>query len=467
VFTDSSAFQIKIPVRIFKHGGFVKDLVKGDFQITINNLAKEITDCKLVKTNFRDSDKPRDIVLKFTTTYLGDDYKKTLNFIIKDVIRNGDRLFVWSPTNRISEIKLNNGRLQSSSEIFDLLKKDTLSYLAQRKITERQVVGHLFGAASDPGEEMRVLNNCLSSWRLYKSKHLLPNYSNYSNLSKILKSSNRRGFIIDFHQKNIAPIVVKIRKRIKSTRSKYSGTNVTGGSAVVSAARMLENSLQLKDEFPSTRIINALLGGGLSYHVVLYNNLRSETSANSQIPDLQNILTTISKSSGGIAVDTNDFMAGVKQILDYKDYCYYLSVKFNGAVEDKVINIKLNDVKGEMLYLNLIQEKEVANLKTLMEMPQVEIKGFKCIKRSLSFAIKNYALNAAQKNGLVGVRIIIRDASGKVVFNTGKKLKTKKEVITIRGIRLPDRLKGEMNLKMIVVDLLSGKQAEVNSKVKL
>jgi hypothetical protein len=467
VFTVSTAYQIQIPVRVFKQGVFVQDLTKDNFRITINNSAKVITGCELVKNNFRDFAKSRNIILKFTTTYLGDDYKKTLDFIVKDVVKDGDRLIIWSPTNRISEIKLRKDRLQSSNEIFTLLKKDTLFYLAKKKNAEKQIAGYMGASVQHAGESLRLFDNCLSGWRLYKNRYILPKLNNYSNLSKVLKSPGRKSVIIDFHQKNIAPIVDDLRQKIRATRDKYSGSNITGESTIVTAATLLENSLKLKDEYPRIGIINALLAGGVSYHVIFYNNLRLTTSVNSQIADLQDILTSISQTTGGLAVDTNDFLAGVKRILDYTDHYYDLAVKFNGIVEDKQIDLKLNGVKGDMFYLNLLPRKEIVALKRLMDIPQVGISNLKCVRHSLSFVINNYALDTAQKNGLVEVRIIISNGSGKVVFNTGKMLKTQKSVINVKDIRLPAQLKGEMNLVMTVVDYLSGKQAEVNNTIQL
>ena len=474
---------LKVPVRVFNKNGAVKNLKKENFILKINGQVRDIVEYKVLSRSAVSAKGARNFVLKFNITAYGGNFRDSISFFVNKILKGSDRLFLWTPVNVIYPVDPKLLKNRMIDYVCQKLKKDTLKIKSQRTGAKAQLVRYLNSVSADPMSALQnntqaSLNNIklfaqnyLDEWSNFKNKFLLPDVRKYYSLASGFPGLSTCRTVIDFQQKNIFPDMARLNKVKRSIRNIISGLPAEDrsmASSIESALRIIEKSMLLGDKYQSGHIKNALLGGNIIYNVIFFANLKAKDSgAESESKDMGEILEEIVQASGGCLENTTDFNSGINNIVNHTDFYYVLTFAFNGKVENKKVELKLFGSKADLHYKENLLNYEVQNYVKTTAMPQVKIENFSCSKGSLRFSIADFVIDTQKNMGFVDIKIEVLSMHNKLVFNTGNVLRSKSNRINIKGIPLPGNLGGKYKFRMTVIDLISKKQAVIETDIKL
>jgi len=475
---------LKVPVRVFDSGNYVRDLTIQDFDLEINGVKRNIRKIIATPKMINLSKKPHTFILNFNITEYGEGLSNGIKYFINKILRKNDSLILWTPI-KFYSIRTNQEKQKIIVNIEKLLKKDSLTFKSFRKgdkgkllsILNKFTGSGLEGNSRDSGASstniMFFLNNFSREWKDFKKKYLLPDLRKYYGLISMIEArypGNK--YFINFQQREIIPslkLYRQAKKIISSYLSSIAGSSQSSTSASISnSLQMIDNSMLIKDSF-STEVLSApFLKSNISYNVIFLNSFRQTGKYSDDLsPDYEGILRDLSYKTGGISINTNNLEDGLDKIKGKQDYYYDIIFKFNGKNEGKKINIKTKDKKYSLAYLKKFHKEEIETLIKLSQEKKIEISGFSIEKNRIKFIINGFSSNASEKKqGIVGVGIYLFDKNNKVVFSKAGTFKATKDSIAI-SLNLPSANKGAYKLSIKAKDILSNKNSEFEKYIEL
>lgn len=231
--------NVVVPVRVYYKGELVSGLKKQDFKIYENGKLKKINVFEEIRkkigiseiglhANHVEEYKPRFFVLVFRLTDYNYYFKRGIDYIFKNILREQDRLMVLANNSffeekRIGDLEIMKTRIELLLKRESMLAKGLLEkYLKHIKFKVKMID---FSMTTGNFRDVLVifLNNYLAFLNEYKKKFLLPDIDSFYYFSKYLEKINMEKWVINFYQieqypalKNLNEIVLAFTFTVRS-----------------------------------------------------------------------------------------------------------------------------------------------------------------------------------------------------------------------------------------------------------
>jgi hypothetical protein len=483
------AILLKLPVRVMSPNGLETGLKKDDFHLYINEERRDIRDLFGKRKQIDRSGDQRHFVLAFNLTETGQQINDGIDAFVDSILMPNDTLTIITPL-KIYSITNPNDPAKIKNDIREIVKKDSLEY-KKNKISSRENLlreirkvnrgGSITsgsanaGMTTDLGTQiiMQFLGDYNREWNNFKSKFLIPDMRQYSQVALMLARQNGEKWLINFQQREIMPAQDQFKKAADAIRnflsSASSADDQAAASSISSGLQTLEKSMLISDSFPQDILLNLLLGANIGYNTILFRSMRTDVSnPDGQSPDYEGILRDLSEKTGGVALDTTSLADGIDAIRKHQDFYYDIIFEFNGKLEDKNIRVETTRPDTKIYYKNKFFQSEIQNLMDYLKEPKINISDFSRQGNKISFTISEFKIGKVenQNAGVMRVKIELIDDSHNTVYRTENTLKSTKKSITI-SLNLPEKYRGYFQLHIQTSDMMSLKTNELFEYIKL
>ena len=473
---------LKIPVRIYKDGEYLKGLSRNDFSLKINGQVRTVEEVLTGERSINDISERRNFILQFSLSDYGENITKGIRFFITEVLRQKDNLIVWSPV-KVYRIRTDKPKSSIIADIEKIVKEDSLTYKRIKESAREKLfnaIDHLNNFTPNEKDSNPVvskiftfLNTYSREWLDFKDKYLLPDVGKYYGVFSLL-TENYQGekYFINFQQREVIPSLKKYndtKRKISGYLSSIAGTSSSPyTSSISNALNKIDKSMLISDNYDPEKLISPFKGANISYNMILFHSFRqSGEDSDSVSPDLEGILREISRSTGGVSVITGDFEAGIDSILKKSDNYYYLVFKFNGEKGEKRIEIGTTDSGGKLFYKQKFFPEEIDLLIKLASEPKITITDVHIEGHNLSFTIEGFTLTGKEKKtGIMKVEIRLIDKKSDVVMSKDNTLSADKESVKI-SLGIDPGLKGFFKLEIIAKDMNKNKTDNYSKYIEL
>jgi len=469
--------QLKIPVRI-SFDKEARDLEKKDIQLYINGSPRQVEQFIKKNRSINDTVTRRSFCLAFNITDYSHQVSEGIEYFVRNVLREDDRLMLWSPVKKVYRVNTRKKKEEIITDIEKLIKDDSLVYKKNLEVTRQNLEYLIKTIGMNVTQIKQFVNAYLREINNLKTRYLLPNLDSYAGLLSLMGADAGEKWIINIQEREIIPCIKKfrdIKNKIRSFLSTLAGDDQAWASSISSGLNLIDKAMLLSDQFPLQGIQDLMQGINVNYNVVFFTSMRktSTEGTNNTSPDYEELLRKISNSTGGIAEITNDLKEGLGKISANNDQYYDLVFTFNGKVEEKEIEVKLNEKKkkDKIFYMSRFLEDEVKALTQAGVKKALGIVKYKLSGHKLAFRIEGYKMDkdekAGNKNtGILTIQIKLFDDKNNILFKAGKTFKSPKDFFDI-SLGLPAKHKGYFKLSIAVEDMRTGGSAELNKYVKL
>lgn len=473
---------LKIPVRIYKNGEYFKGLSKEDFSLKVNGKVRTIEETLTGERSINDISERRNFILQFNLTDYGKNITSGIEFFINEVIRKKDNLIIWTPV-KVYRIRADKPKQDIISDIEKIVKEDSFNY-KRLKEAERNKLNTIIRKFLEfvPNQKdsspqisniFRFLNNYSREWLSFKSKFLLPDIGKYYGVFSLLsREYPGEKYFINFQQREVIPSLNKyqqIKNLINNYVSDLAGTSESSyTSSISNALKKIDKSILLSDNFNPENLVSPFKGANISYNLLLFHSFRqSGDDSDAVSPDLEGILRSISRSTGGLSVITNNFKEGIDSMMKKSDHYYYLVYRFNGKKGEKKIEVAINNKDAVLFYKDKFFPDEIDLLIKLAAQPKISISEVTITGEQLTFEISDYAKKGKEKKtGIIKVEIRLLDKDRKKVMEKMNTLRAVKDPVKI-SLKMTPGLKGFFKLEIIVKDMNKNKTANFSKYIEL
>jgi hypothetical protein len=476
-FSKDKTVHFKIPVRLMKDRLSEPDLKKEDFQLFINGRPREIIRFqKITRSLTEQSQLGKNYILSFHNTEYTQLISDGINYFVSQILNPEDSLLLMTAM-QIYQIKVSKNKVKIIRDIEDLVKKDSLTYKSSRVLSEENLEAELkkinrvlrqhnvleVQTTDDRTPTLfilRFLDHYTREFVNFKKHYLLPDSGKFKELTDLLDGRDGEKWWVHFQQTNIYPSQSLLRKTQDRIRDHVSALALSANWARMISTKLstLEKKIMLGDSYPATQLYNLTARQNICYNVLFFKNyLKKDSSENYTTPsDLENILETISKTSGGKTSHTTNIEDGLKEIADHQDSFYELTYKFDNHIERKLLKVNIPGKKFKPSYKSSYTEKEIDSLVKLISRGKVKVDGFTQKKNRLAFTVKNFRTLKKDdtKFGLLRVQIKLKDLQDTDVYTSEKLVRSLKEEFNI-SLSLPSIHKGDFKLIITIFDLLA------------
>ena len=406
---------LKLPVRVASQQGPVTSLKKSDFTLTINGEARQILDLIGKARAMSREDEARNFVLAFNLTEYGQQVVDGINHFVESILKKGDQLIVLTPL-KMYPVNLSVENRKIIEDIKEIVRKDSLEYKKNRisarenllreirKVNQDGSITSESGAAGTVSADLttrtiwQFLNDYSREWSNFKTKFLLPDMRLLSSVALMMTQQSGEKWLINFQQREIMPALGEFKKagnRIKSYLSSVTAAEEQSAAASInSGLQTMEKAMLISENFPKEILTSLLMGANISYNVILFGNLRQDTSnPDDQSPDYEGILRDISEQTGGKALDTTSLPDGLDAIAANDDFYYNLIFAFNNRLEDKNIRVDVKAPEARIYYKNKFYQSEIKNLIDYLKEPRITVSDFSLSGAKMKFTISEFKID--------------------------------------------------------------------------
>jgi len=468
---------LKVPVRVFHRDQPVTGLQKADFSLNINGRERVIRELLPKSRNVRDFEGDRNFILKFNTTSYLPSFDSVFRYLLDEVLGEGDRLTIWTPVDTIQPIDLNREREEILEGLRKTLREDIISYRSIRNIDLSELESRLpsdFGSMD--GNTTRTVASMLRNFKVpfqsFLSRYSIPRIQPYARLGSMLSDDDGYHLLIDFQQINMIPFIARLEKIFRELQDYISGLSPEKQVEErhnLQTIREIRNLMVFENRYPRQDIMTVFSSLNLNYHTVLFINQNyGSATRTANFSDFTSLLGELSRQTGGLSLDTADFLAAMQRICDHRDRFYQLVYAFDGKVEDKNLVIDLvSHHPAQLFYRSRFLQQEMSILARYAQQPQLKITGFFCRNLRLGFELQDYEIGGELEAGIIQVEVKLFDNQNNLAWSTQNTLKADTQRISIKGIPLPSGLRGAYKVQIIARDLLTQKQAEFSDYIQI
>lgn len=470
MFSASKKVCLILPVRIIEEEGQAFHFSQDDFRFFVNDKQREIVNLiKRKRSLSRPSDLGRNFVLSFHTAKIGKQIENAMSFFITEILNSNDSLVVSTPIQAYS-LPVSRNKEKMILDIMKLLQRDCQTYQKNRNSPEKNLDDQIKQLKTSLSEfsfdqsginTYKAVNQFLLSFPKnfshYKKLFLLPNISKYQQIKDILAKRHGERWWIHFQHRENLKIVHKAKEAMDYVNvyiSILERNNQALARAMKSHLYYFEKQLILSDSFPFSNLLEILLSRNISFNTVFWGNRESGDSNTLIKESLESIFSEISRHTGGKTVVTIEPEMGLKDIQGHADHFYEVNFDFNGKMEEKKIQVLLDNSNSKLSYKNEFSREELEYWIDALSEKSVEIGDFSIKKNKVIFSIKSFKQEKEKKYGLLKVRMSLFDKHNLNVFQTENILRASKNKMTI-SIPLPAEHHGQFKLSIIVFDLLA------------
>ncbi len=481
-FAAQEDIYLKIPVRIYKGGTYLTGLQKDDFTLKINGKIRIIDELLTGKRSINDISERRNFILQFNLTDYGKNITDGIEFFVNEILRKKDNLLIWTHV-KVYRIRSDKPKNEIISDIETIVKGDSFSYKRIREAARNKlntILRKFIDFTPNKRETnpymqntFRFLNNYSREWLDFKSKFLLPDIGKYYGVFSLLsREYPGEKYFINFQQREIIPSLRRYNQ-VKTTINNYV-SNIAGTSessytsSITNALKRIDKSMLLSDNFNPEHLVSPFKGANISYNLLLFHSFRqSSDDSDSVSPDLEGILRNISKSTGGLSINTNDFKDGIDSMMKKSDHYYYLVYKFNGKKGEKKVEVSIDHKDTILFYKDKFFPDEIDLLIKLAAEPKINISEVNITNKHINFEISDYSKEGKEKKkGIMKVEVRLIDNNRKTVMEKMNTLRAEKDPVRI-SLKITPELKGFFKLEIIARDINKNKTANFSKYIEL
>lgn len=439
---------VEVPVRVYSRGELVRDLAKDDFEVYENGVRQDVTHFEIIsrKISAPTPSEPslpdrqaraskRLFLLIFNIFDYNDPVGEAVDEFFRNIFRPGDQVVVLTE-GRILSLERGQGTEGLALSVKEALRKfkaistgatiknfRELNFEAERLLA--QLRGLEAGRMSIATAMIRFFENFQRIWDEYRRQFLEFDVDFYRTLIRRLKTVEGEKWAVAFQQREMFP-KIRSASRLDNEIRAWVDSQVDPQQQV--DARMVQarqQELQRSFDVPSTlepdELSNLFLAADFTFHIILLKSSRTMFSQDFELrevgQDYEELLTRISRATGGLADFSNLPAAALRQATETEDFHYLLvySPRETAGGKKRAIEVK---VRRPGL--------KVVSLKNYLAAapPQIGVRDVRVVSKVVSFSLAHYQMTRERDKlrGIVDVKITIFDEGSNAVFNEGKTL---------------------------------------------
>lgn len=500
--------NIETTVRVFKNGASVKGLSKENFQLVINEQAREINGFfEEIKTlNASDhagyesagaSAKERLFVLLFNLSDYHQDMKSILDYLFTRLIRRGDRVIVitnryFLPEWKVSDVTAIRLRLEEilTKEV-NAIKMNMMQYHSELKAQAASLLSRL----QDPAEASSgdfpagifkdfFLNYQFVLEDISRQFLALP-LEQYIKISGYLSSQRMEKWVFSFYQLGQLPILDKMGRVNQELKYIIDGGAASGsasGSAgpglsqarnidYAAASRSIQSlyfefimNIQNSEKQLVEDISKMFLNSGATFHTLLMKpvspSFSEDYKSETVYTETEEIFKRLSALTGGSIVLSNRAEDLDASVAKKEDVVYSLTYAPLPSDRKKKMTLEIRVTPGDysVVYDDRRRQKAFESaMKGVSEgVYRLEIDSVRCDGRFLLMKLKNIQIMNYESDrfGAVQTKVKILDKKSQVVSLFERIFKGVREEGVIRT-PLPDLAPGKYHVVVEIRDLFS------------
>ena len=486
--------NVEVPVRVKYKGKPVGNLTRADFSIYEGKKRQEINGFfvkrkKIGSLSLRpESDQEqispkRYFVLIFRTTKYNEDFKKGLDYLFNNIIRDTDQLMVIANKKSQAFHNLEEKNLVKA-DIERMIKDEShyehLAKFQYIKQIEQELNMAKFetdirrsSSSSSRGDTTHYqikdfLTKYLMIWNDYKTKYLIPDIEQYNQFAKLLTNINREKWVINFYQMELFPKIMIpndtkriLRGLINNWQTSTNQEYVTFSRLVTKLLSDIDRATKVSNDFPTKDVSAIFSRASAIYHSVFIRtsvpSLIQDVDYIRMASDMESNLNQICKQCGGLLVNSKKVDLALDAISKEEDVYYLLTYAPKNPEEIGKIKVKVKKKRHKVYYDEslrtglLSEEKESEVFKG----PPVKIKDASFKNKQLSLTLTDFYL---KKNlgGKLNIRIRINNRQDITVFDQSKDLNAKQKQVTL-SLNFAGIGQGKYNIIIDVKDLFTQK----------
>jgi len=448
---------VEVPVRVLLRGVAVKDLTKGDFEVYENGIKQEITQIEVISRKIAGPAVPappvpgqkskiqkRLFLLIFNIFDYDDSVGEAVDYFSRDIFKPGDQIVVLTE-GRVLDFQRGKGVEELVAAVKNSLRKfkaistaaaiknfRDISYEAEKLLNQLRGLGG--GLSSIAPTMIRFFENYQRIWGDYRRQFLEVDVDFYMRLIKRLKTIEGDKWAIAFQQREMFP-KIKVASRLDNEIRGWVDSQIEPHQQVdarmVQARQMeLQRSFDFTGGINDTALSDLFLGTDFTFHLILMKSSRTVFSQDLELTevgqDYEELLTRISRSTGGYSTFSNQPASALQQALELEDFHYILvySPRETSGGKKRNIEVKVNRSGVDLVYL----KNYLAAGPRQVAVADFELKG-----KTISFFLRHYQMTQIndKRRGAADVKITIFDEGSNKVFDEGKSLDLVKDEIHI------------------------------------
>ena len=476
--------QLRLPVYINLPPGEAQynQLSKEDFTLFINDSQRELNHLE-IKTRRIDktSDLARHFVLSFHMADFNREIMEGAGYFIDNILDRSDSLTVLTPL-KSYQMKMNSGKAAVFDAIEKLLKKDCNDYKLKREFLIQQLEKELFQVQKLTWDDAVFLNASAIITNFFNfsqqiikdlKDHFLSPYREYHRVVKELSpKGDGETWWVHFQHRVFEPYPAKLKGIINRwiTIQSTGRVRISGSQNF----KQLAKKMPIAPEFPTAVLLESLLKKNICFNVICWGNIDYENAnpLDNPRPEIENILATITDSSGGKTITTTFPGQGLKELQQHAAQFYELVFTYNGKIEPKKIHLvpanQQQTGTGQLSYPRQLEKDEIQSLVGKLSREKVKILDFEVKGNRVGFGVTGFHRNEPGIVGLLKVRAELYNVEeeSQPVFSAVNTLHAKKETIHI-SIPLPKAHTGPFRLRISVCDLIANQLDVVERRINL
>ncbi len=497
--------NVEVPVRVFYKGEPVSHLTRDDFTIYENKKKVEINGFFLERKKIKVVEpqlllrerisKPsslRTFVLVFSITDFNDNLEKAVDHLFTNTFRDSDRLLVFANDKTREYLHLRDRQGVRDRLISDLreqsreARRKLLSYINkietyldihdfQQKLHRRDQI---------PERLVDFLKKYLLTWNEYKKKYLTPRVDRFYYFSRYLENLETEKWVFSFYQFELFPRIrfssetmAKIRDISTSLiQSQNAGEHALGKLINTFLNRLLVD-LHVNKGFPTGEISKLFYKVNATFHSFFIKSISragmDELEYEEVASEVEDLLKEITRATGGENITSNDLVASIETVSQLEDVYYILTYTPRDPEKAGRLKIKVKNKNYKVLYDDNFRADYISDylqkLEKQIQTPDIKIGDFSFKGKVLAFTVSNYLMREIQGKprpvGRMKVRIRLLDKENNSLFDQERVLTARKVEFKISLGAFKEIKRGEYNFLIHVVDLLTGKEADLHQQV--
>jgi len=267
-----------------------------------------------------------------------------------------------------------------------------------------------------------------NAWENYKRSFLQLNIYTLYNFAAFLKRITLEKWVISFYQYEKFPILNENSQNF----SKIQNSMDLDSQNIL---RLVRQEFNANRFFPYEEVSKIYYNLGATFNLVVIptriESDRNDIVAGDISTSAEVTLREIAKRTGGSVSFTTDITNSLERIIEKEDISYILTYAPEDNSRRGNLKIKLTDNKYDLLYDNNQRADFIERKmrKYLTKEKMVKVENLEFVDKKLVFKLINFELRKEKKIefGQLGVNLIIKDNSGKILFDVKKTVKPQKE----------------------------------------
>ena len=415
----------------------------------------------------------RNFVLSFMNfTSAGKMLENAVSYFVTEILEKSDTLIIHTNVD-IYQVKVTGNKERMILGIKKRLERD-MNYLSKKSSRTLKNINNeiskleRYFSSSSPGRGyltggvgfFQFFTKLIPDIQFYKNEFIIPDKNKFKKIHDEFGFREGERFWILIQNGNIYPFTNRIKNLVKNIRSQLSinaaGRDSTWLKMVNNKIRELMEMIGIGGQYPSATMKNVFIGSNTSFYTIVYNIDKITNSDKALNVELESVLRTLSKETGGKFVETSDIEKGIESLIDHRDQYWDISFKLPGGVNKKKIKLTIESRNKGLSYRNRIEEKELKDILKHLSKPKIYIENPEFTNKKLSFSIKSFTQNKKGGFGLLKAIIQIYDNTGKEVYRRSNTLRAADKKINI-STGIPEEFSSNHKLRLSVLDLIANR----------